>query len=96
MDRVRQFQAKERAIDLRGPVASDLQARAVREIWQTGFRAVEISPISNLATVVVAELELDRMGRCPGELPQRPRAGRSPQRRPHLAVQSSDHVGMGR
>ena len=50
------------ALDLLGPVSAELQARAVKEIWQNGLRSVEIPLSSKLATVVVAELELDRLG----------------------------------
>lgn len=50
------------AIDLLGPVPQELQATAVKEAWQSDFRAVEIPPDSKLAAVVVAELELCRMG----------------------------------
>lgn len=50
------------ALDLMGPVPSDLQMEAVRESLQAGLRMHISEPGSKLATVVLAELNLHRSG----------------------------------
>lgn len=50
------------SLDLLGPIPSELQMEAVRESFQAGFRMHTSDPGSKLATVVVAEIDLYRVG----------------------------------
>ena len=50
------------ALDLLGPVPGQLQMEAVRESFQAGFRMHAGDPSSKLAMVVVAEIDLYRVG----------------------------------